>query len=350
MSSSQFIAAGVVVVAMVVSLACCTHAGPQVGPPLPQLRINKKTITVSGVSSGAAMAAQLHVSHSASIAGVAMVAGPPFYCAEGNIEVALSSCTKDPALILVDQLVAFTDNAAATLTIDPTHNLRGSRVWLFSGTKDTEVVSGVVEKTRQFYETWVDNSSLAFVNSLPAEHSWVTEDFGNDCGFFGAPYMNHCNYDSAGSLLQHLLGPLKPRSATKAAPPQIYGTHHYVPLPFTPAELSLGQTFAMYVPPQCNATGSTVCHLHVALHGCLQGMEYIGSDFTEHSGLNEWAKANDIVVMYPQAVKSDEIPFNPKGCWDWWGYTGEEYACKLAPQIITISRMIEAVAGSLGQF
>ena len=38
----------------------------------------------------------------------------------------------------------------------------------------------------------------------------------------------------------------------------------------------------------------------------------------EHSGLNEWAEANQRVVLYPQATTSLA---NPQGCWDWWGFT-----------------------------
>ena len=45
-------------------------------------------ITVSGLSSGAYMAVQMHVSHSKSINGSAIFAGGPFYCAESNVELA----------------------------------------------------------------------------------------------------------------------------------------------------------------------------------------------------------------------------------------------------------------------
>jgi len=39
------------------------------------------------------------------------------------------------------------------------------------------------------------------------------------------------------------------------------------------------------------------------------------------SGYNELAEKNDIVILYPQAETSTLFPFNPKGCWDWWGYS-----------------------------
>lgn len=70
----------------------------------------------------------------------------------------------------------------------------------------------------------------------------------------------------------------------------------------------------------------------------------------EHSGLNRWAETNNIIVLYPQTITSDVVPFNPKGCWDWWGYTGLDYATKLAPQVITVANMMKAITGSFGEF
>jgi len=34
---------------------------------------------------------------------------------------------------------------------------------------------------------------------------------------------------------------------------------------------------------------------------------------------------------------------NPEGCWDWWGYTGADYATKLGIQIATVLNMVQAV-------
>ncbi len=45
-----------------------------------------------------------------------------------------------------------------------------------------------------------------------------------------------------------------------------------------------------------------------------------------------------------QARKSPDVPYNPQGCWDWWGYTGLDYAVKLAPQLMSIRNMIFRIA------
>jgi poly(3-hydroxybutyrate) depolymerase len=53
----------------------------------------------------------------------------------------------------------------------------------------------------------------------------------------------------------------------------------------------------------------------------LISIEDIGNDFYTYGGYNEWAESNNIIVVYPQAVKSEFMPMNPSGCFDWWGYT-----------------------------
>jgi hypothetical protein len=35
------------------------------------------------------------------------------------------------------------------------------------------------------------------------------------------------------------------------------------------------------------------------------------------------------------------FPYNPRGCWDWWGYTGTDYATKTGVQIVAIVAMVE---------
>ena len=44
-------------------------------------------------------------------------------------------------------------------------------------------------------------------------------------------------------------------------------------------------------------------------------------------------------MLYPQVNKSS-LPYNPKGCWDWWGYTGMHYADRQSPQMNAIKAMI----------
>ncbi|MGK0371687.1 MAG: hypothetical protein ACJAW1_001930 [Glaciecola sp.] len=50
-----------------------------------------------------------------------------------------------------------------------------------------------------------------------------------------------------------------------------------------------------------------------------------------------------MVVLYPQVKKSMFMPLNPQGCWDWWGYTDENYANKKGPQIKAIYKVMQAL-------
>lgn len=95
----------------------------------------------------------------------------------------------------------------------------------------------------------------------------------------------------------------------------------------------------VYVPSGCNSQSSN-CRVHVSLHGCQQGRYLIGNKYVLHTGYNEVAELNNIIVIYPQATSS---LLNLFGCWDWWGYTGPYYATKLAPQMKAIKDMVDRV-------
>jgi len=86
-----------------------------------------------------------------------------------------------------------------------------------------------------------------------------------------------------------------------------------------------------------NETAS--CRVHVAMHGCEQTRDNLGSTFAQYAGYNRWAESNNIVMLYPFAVAN---VLNPKGCWDWWGYSSTAYASKLAPQTLMVMRMLTA--------
>ena len=75
-----------------------TGCAAQTAPPLPRLAIDPGRVAVVGVSSGAYMATQVHFAYSDRLAGAALVAGGPYGCAEGKLELALGPCMKaEPA-------------------------------------------------------------------------------------------------------------------------------------------------------------------------------------------------------------------------------------------------------------
>ena len=93
--------------------------------------------------------------------------------------------------------------------------------------------------------------------------------------------------------------------------------------------------------------------MHVAFHGCRQSVEAIGERFVREAGFNRWADANGMIVLYPQTTRRNgwsgaglrwSFVFNPRGCWDWWGYTGPGYATKAGPQIAAVKAMVDRLA------
>jgi poly(3-hydroxybutyrate) depolymerase len=111
------------------------------------------------------------------------------------------------------------------------------------------------------------------------------------------------------------------------------------------AAIGMGQTGYAYIPTSC-AKGAK-CKLVLALHGCLQYADSIGTTFVDHSYLNQYADTNNLVVLYPQAT-ADTTFTNPKGCWDWWGYLGAGdtgYATKSGPQMVTVMNEVQALGG-----
>jgi len=285
--------------------------------------------TVSGVSSGGFMAVQMHVAYSADVNGAAVIAGGPFYCAQGLVMNALTDCMSMPSLLSTSALISYTTEQASSGTIDPVSNLSGSKAWVFSGMLDTVVQKGVVEALVTYYQNFSVNVTTEY--NIPGEHSWVTNSYGNACYLLMSPYMNNCDYDSVGAFLNILYGSVKPSVSAVSA--------NLVPFDQTKyASSSAGMAAQgyMYVPTGCQSNPSS-CSLHVAFHGCLMNAATIGTVFVENSGLNGYAEANNLVVLYPQTATQETI--NPQSCWDWWGYSGADYSLKSGAQMQAVYQM-----------
>jgi poly(3-hydroxybutyrate) depolymerase len=95
----------------------------------------------------------------------------------------------------------------------------------------------------------------------------------------------------------------------------------------------------VYVPTVCQEGAR--CQLHICFHGCEQGYSFVQGAFIKHNQLNNYAEANNLIVLYPQAIATPVL--NPDGCWDWWAYTGEQYATKYGSQIDAVHRMMRAL-------
>ena len=127
-------------IAMLAVAACSRGADDAAGAEqLPRLPIDPASVTVSGISSGGAMATQFHVAHSSLVRGAGLLAASPYRCAEGSVREALGRCMKGEPEIPVAQLVEQTRQLARDGRIDAAAGLEGDRVWLFRGSADPYV-------------------------------------------------------------------------------------------------------------------------------------------------------------------------------------------------------------------
>ena len=180
---------------------------------------------------------------------------------------------------------------------------------------------------------------------------------GPSCSANAAPYINDCFYDQAGAELKAIYGAdLAPAVGTATGRIVAFDQAEFVP--DKAAANGLAKTGYLYVPGACEPGAAQPCRLQVALHGCTQSAEVLGDVFTTRIGLNEWADANRIIVLYPQAHATTvaELPSslwltsiesaNPAGCWNWWGYGGDaQYLTKKGVQVDAIWKMIERLEG-----
>jgi len=321
----------------VLLVATAVHAAE----PLPALHAAREGITVSGVSSGAYMAVQMHVAHSTRISGAGAIAGGPYYCAQGSLFTALYNCMKPgnwtpvPAVAL---LKAQTELVARANHIDATSNLARSRAWLFTGRADDTVYPAVVHALHEFYAAY--QAQVMLVSDQPAGHGMVTERAGNACGSSAPPFIVHCEYDAAGQLLRFLLGSLAAPAAKESGRLMQFDQRRYAG--DDAHGIAMDDAGFVYVPARC---AKERCRIHVAFHGCKQGAAEIGERFVREAGYNRWADTNALVVLYPQAIKRySPSLFNPRGCWDWWGYSSAAYHTREAPQIRAVMAMIERLS------
>ena len=301
---------------------------------LPALNIDKTQTTVSGLSSGGFMAVQLHVAYSATFKkGAGVVAGGPYYCAEGSITNATGRCMASPSGIPVSTLVSTTNSWASQGLIDPVSNLQASRVYMFSGTIDSVVKPGVMDALQTYYNSFVPAANVVYKKDLAAEHAMVTDDYGNACSYKGAPYINDCNFDLAGAILQQLYGTLNARN-NNALP-----TANFVQ--FNQSQFisnhGMATTGWAYIPQSCSA--GTQCRLHVVLHGCKQNESDVQQQYVKNTGYNRWADTNNMVMLYPQTSLAAT-----NSCWDWWGYDSANYAKKSGPQMAAIKAMVDQLS------
>jgi poly(3-hydroxybutyrate) depolymerase len=368
------------------SMFCAASTAQEApGAPLAALRkLDASAVTVSGISSGAFFAHQFHVAYSGLVKGAGLVAGGPYACADNadsvtppnpldvalvprRVVVSLAVCThfatddfKNGGWQFPAKPSARDSRATATREnaggkIDDPANLADSRVWIFHGQVDDVVPPSTIQELAGFYQLMaVPAANIKVVDGADARHGMpidalVPGGSGKHCEPPEPSFLVKCDYGAAELLLPHLY------PGATAPPAGARGTGRIVAFDQTQffdakdESASLDKSGYLYVPRDCeNESPSAVkCRLHVAFHGCEQYAAKIHETFVREAGYNAWADANHLVILYPQATQwlrplTDPAGFtaNPKGCWDWWGYSGSAYLTRDGKQMKAVRAMI----------
>ena len=349
-----------------------------VAEPLKAYNVNINQTSTSGISAGGFLATQFHVAYSNYVMGAGIVAGGVYYCGRGKLfNEAYLYCMDQPQT-LADYLATYQEavTQANKGAIDPLSNLKDDKVYVIHGKLDTTVKQAVGDAIDDWYiKAGTPSANIFYKNDLNAGHSMPLDhpfddpdtNASNPCDTVSmAPWMSDCGFDGAGAILKHMYGNLNPKNTGKLNGKLIeFNQADYTD--YAPATISLNEKAYAYIPKSCQEGQS--CKVHVVWHGCEQIYSEIpvnhkvnvtetklfGLMMVKYSGYNEWADTNNIITLYPQAIKvggSMDSTKNPRGCFDWWGYTdnwlnrtAKTYHTKEAVQMKPVMKMIKKLAG-----
>jgi hypothetical protein len=179
-------------------------------------------VSISGLSSGGAMALQYAVAHSGSIIGVGSVAGPAWYCAEGDLAHAMQVCMKGQGTVRPKTDLARQFAAAGkidSLSGNTTSALKHSFVFQ---SKDDEVLNprsgqanvdflaaltGVAPKVDQ---------GRSDDGSANAGHGIISPDGTDSCSGKGKTFIRRCGAeDNPAEVLSTMYGEEMPDPSTR---------------------------------------------------------------------------------------------------------------------------------------
>lgn len=362
-------------------------------------------VSISGISSGAAMAVQYAVAHSASVSGVGAIAGPAWGCAQGSVSQAINTCmcvrdTPPATLSLARQFAS--SGAIDRLMSGKPQGL--SRAFVFHSPDDATVKPASGEAGIAFLRDFIGQPPAvdrghAGNGSNRAGHGILSPEGRDSCQASAqdSSYVRRCgDEDNARDAFRALFpdvpvdasqpgeevpdSALQPFDQTPFIDAVTASSPYIAPdslwLYFWPYRsdrrdrLDMATTGYVYVPPVCRealrpGSSQAACGVHVALHGCKQDVR----TFARTTGYARWAGLYRQIIVYP-AIRQTDAPVsescggpaitpladsawiqpNPNGCWDWWGYLDgndrTRYLTQAAPQMQVIERIVRALTRS----
>jgi poly(3-hydroxybutyrate) depolymerase len=380
---------------------------------IPSLGWSQPSLTISGISSGGFMAAQMGVIYSSQFSGVGTVAGGFYFCAGNHMQdklkraqdlkifdlslyqtkidttkviegrpqevvqispnnptyQAVGVCMQNPDQANIDWSTVY-QNETDHL-IDSTSLIRNQKILIYQGSGDRVVHPPMQKKLKEFYsEMKVPEANVKMVTSTGA-HNFPTDlKDQNSCFSQSVPYISSCDMDLAGSLLRQLTGmqTLVRSTDREANVKNLYQVTQNLNGPDANLRPNSVADYGYLAASSFCLNHPEQCAVHVALHGCEMSdsfdsvfdkmysdsvkkgylkmrteqesfpmsplpyleqrtIRYGALRFALDSGYLDYVEANKLIVLFPQTwITEDNYPLNPKGCWDWYGWTGRQYA------------------------
>lgn len=284
-------------------------------------------------------------------------------------------------------------NAANSL-VDPLIHLSEQKVLVFHGKSDSVLNLKMQKSLKNYYlSVGVKESNLLTLTGKGSHNFPTDRQDGIDCATEKVPYVAACDLNLAEKILAHLFDDRIIRT-------EINKDHIYL-VDQTNDLLNINKTEADWVTPspsiapygyfyasdKCLAAPES-CHLHIALHGCKMSDSYNESFQTQYqnqvsnfrivsmrskqnslfrlpglpaieektnhygllkfvldSGYINYAEQNDLMILFPQTwITQNNFPYNPKGCWDWFGWTGANYATNTGAEAKWLMEFIQSIA------
>ncbi len=319
--------------------------------------IDLSQTSVSGISSGGFMTVQMHAAHADNIVGVGVFAGGPYECSGtssqiANVSTATGTCMGGKAD--ADTAITRLQQAAKAGRIAPVETQHSDKIWLYSGYNDGVLKQPTMDALDSYYQSLVGEGQVYYRDNQDAGHAQIVDNnHGQECVLNGGEFINDCQLDGAGQILEFIYGDLTAKQTGELSGEIV--AFDQSPWFDGNSTAVMADTAYAYVPQSC-AQGEP-CRLHIAFHGCMQNAESIGDSFYRYAGYNAWADTNNFVVLYPQTTQTSMLfvpgtPFNPKGCWDWWGFTDPaslqaDYASRDSLQIKAVWNMATQLASGV---
>lgn len=279
--------------------------------------------------------------------------------------------------------------------IDPLHHMKEQKVFIFQGKNDSVLNYKMQDKMKEYYLSNGVSENKIEVLTGEGSHNFPTDRTdGIKCESEEVPYVSSCGLNVAGNLLDHLLDGNLVRGAFNKEHIYLVDQTNLLNKDKTDVPenewIQPGESLApygyLYAGEKCLKNPGS-CRLHVALHGCKMSDSYQESfqeqyqkqvntykilnmrtkkdwrffsvlpaiedkvnqygllKFVLDSGYIEYAEENDLMILFPQTwISEKNYPYNPKGCWDWFGWTGDQYATKKGAESKWLMSFIRAIA------